>query len=217
MVFSKKSLIQLFFLFVLFFNNQTIDCLSDGKKNSPEIDFLMSIKDMTADYEQEQYNMKNISLSTGKIVIKKPDNVLLTYNNGQMKIKIISINGNVKVFDEVVKQTTYISDNYSELIQFFTNNIKPEKIKKNKKGDLCILFNRFDKNFAACLRINLEKKTLLKINVFEEKKVNNNIKKNNTFLPVMSINFKNVKTNKGVKDSVFYVKDNRIFNENDEF
>ncbi len=206
-MFQRKKILQsFFFIFFYIFSN-----FSFAEEKS-EIDFLLSINDMKADYEQERYDTKDINLSEGKIIVKKPDSVLVTFNDGKMKLKIISINGNVKVIDENIKQTTYIDDYYSELMQFFTKNIKPDKIKKNIYGDLCIPFKRFSDNFIACLKVDKENNTLRKITVFAGTDSDNKQQKRKKIRPIMGINFKNVVINKGVDNSVFHVKDSRIFN-----
>jgi len=223
-------------LFTLFFYSLFCakNCFAIAN-NDPSITFLMSIKDMSANYTQEQYDKNNISKTNGKIIVKKPDSVMLTHNSPQMKLKIISINGNVKIFDENIKQTTYIENQYSELMQFFTKNLKPEKIRKNKKGHLCLPFKSLGNNFEACLSINLTKKTISNIFVYiitTTEQTNNDAKdvkntkngkngikketeKNNINL-YMNIKFSNVKINHGINDDVFFIKDNRIFND-DEF
>ena len=183
------------------------------EKNDPSIVFLSSISNMSADYVQEQYEKNKTVKTEGKIVVKKPDSIMLTHRSKQMKLKIVSVNGNVKMIDEDLGQTTYVDNQYSELMQFFTKNLKPEKLKKNKQGDLCMSFSHLDNKFEACLRIDLQNQTLVSISVFVEDKDNN---KNKAMFQIMDIKFKNVRINKGIDKKVFLVKDSRIFDEEDE-
>ena len=201
-MFFKKKILSLTLLVIIISNISS--CTAQRKnnlsvKNNDEISFLTSIKDIKADYEQTHYNNKETSINTGKIVIKKPDNILLTHKDRQMKLKIISVNGNVKIFDETTKQITHVDNNYGELMQFFTKNLKPEKLIKNKYGDLCVKSNRLYAFFHICLKIDLEQKTLLNITVFNRK-----------YTPISIIKFKNVQINSGVDDNIFFIKDKNI-------
>lgn len=200
---SLKKKILLLPLLVMIVSN-ILSCTTQRKNdllvgNDDEISFLMSIKDIKADYKQIHYNNKETSTNTGKIIVKKPDNILLTHEDKQIKLKIVSINGNVRIFDETTRQITHVDNNYGELMQFFTKNLKPEKLTKNKYGDLCIKSNRLYAFFNICLKIDLEQKTLLNITIFNRK-----------YTPVSIIKFKNVQINSGVDDNIFFVKDGRI-------
>ena len=217
MFFSKKvALLALFFFFfnsILFSFNFAIAV----EKNDPSVMFLTSIKDMTADYRQEQYENGKRVMTNGKIAVQKPDKIMLTHNSKQMKLKIVSINGNVKMIDEDLKQTTYIDNKYSELMQFFTKNLKPERLKKNNQGDLCMSFKHLDNNFDACLRMDLQKQTLNNIFVFtEDHNTTVTNKQQKTMFQIMNITFQNVKINQGVDKKIFFIKDTRIFDDEDE-
>ena len=127
MFFSKKVALLALFFFIFHATLFSFNSAIALEKNDPSVMFLTSIKDMTADYRQEQYENGKRVITNGKIVVQKPDKIMLTHNSKQMKLKIVSINGNVKMIDEDLKQTTYIDNKYSELMQFFTKNLKTKR------------------------------------------------------------------------------------------
>ena len=217
MFFSKKVALLALFFFIF---NATLFSFNSAiavEKNDPSVMFLTSIKDMIADYQQEQYENGKRVITNGKIVVQKPDKIMLTHNSKQMKLKIVSINGNVKMIDEDLKQTTYIDNKYSELMQFFTKNLKPERLKKNNQGDLCMSFRHLDNNFDACLKMDLQKQTLNNISVFtEDQSSASTDKQQKTMFQIMNITFQNVKINQGIDKKIFFIKDTRIFDDEDE-
>ena len=213
MILFKKRLLNIFLL-TIFISSFSLYKKSNAIENSNQnFLFLQSIQNLSADYKQTQFDGQKNIITDGKIAVKKPDNIMLTYTDKNMKLKLISINGNIKMIDEDLGQTTYIDNQYSELMQFFTKNLKAEKLITNKNGDLCINFKHFDNNMEACLKIDLKQQTLIGINVLLKDEEN---KKQNNKYEVMNIVFANVKINKGVDDDVFVVKDNRIFNDEDD-
>ena len=225
---TKKSKFRLSLLFLLyFFAFSHTDVCNAVDKNDPAVNFLMSVKDLSAKYIQEEFDGKKNIKTTGEIAVKKPDNIMLTYKSDKMNLKFVSVNGNVKVIDQDLKQTTYVDNKYSDLMQFFTNNLKPEKMTKIGNNILCMPFENFGNNFEACLYVDFDKKTFNEIVVFiedAEKKQNkkdvNKKKKQDKMqkmYPVMSITFKDLKINKGVSEGIFEVKDNRIFDDEEEF
>lgn len=202
MLFKKRILLLTLLVMVI---SNALSCTTQRKNdlsvknNDDEINFLTSIKDIKADYEQMHYNNKEVSVNTGKIIIKKPDNIILTHKDEQMRLKIVSINGNVKIFDKNTRQMTHVDNNYGELMQFFTKNLKPEKLTKNKYGDLCVKSNRLYTFLHICLKIDLKQKTLLNITIFNRK-----------YTPISIIKFKNVQINSGIDDNIFFIKDKNI-------
>ena len=215
----KKIVIVLTLLF--FANLKNVAYSVD--KNDKEFLFLQSINDLRADYLQETMNGKDTVESSGKIIIKKPDSILLEDNSEKMRIKVVSLNGNIKVIDKDLDQITYLGEKYnnmvSDLMSFFTKNIKPEKIKKNKNNELCIEFKSFDNNMEACLKVDLRKNTIKHIVVYAivEEVIENKMKKQKTIKKYRTQNilFTKAVINKGVDDKEFFVKDNRIFGDED--
>ena len=215
----KKIVIVLTLLF--FANLKNVAYSVD--KNDKEFLFLQSINDLRADYLQETMNGKDTVESSGKIIIKKPDSILLEDNSEKMRIKVVSLNGNVKVIDKDLDQITYLGEKYnnmvSDLMSFFTKNIKPEKIKKNKNNELCIEFKSFDNNMEACLKVDLRRNTIKHIIVYAivEEVIENKMKKQKTIQKYRTQNilFTKAVINKGVDDKEFFVKDNRIFGDED--
>ena len=68
-VINKKIFFSLFVIFVYcFFCKKTVLSV---ERSDPGIVFLESIKNMTADYMQEQFEGQKVLLSNGKIAIKK--------------------------------------------------------------------------------------------------------------------------------------------------
>ena len=215
----KKIVIVLTLLF--FANLKNVAYSVD--KNDKEFLFLQSINDLRADYLQETMNGKDTVESSGKIIIKKPDSILLEDNSEKMRIKVVSLNGNIKVIDKDLDQITYLGEKYnnmvSDLMSFFTKNIKPEKIKKNKNNELCIEFKSFDNNMEACLKVDLRRNTIKHIIVYAivEEVIENKMKKQKTIQKYRTQNilFTKAVINKGVDDKEFFVKDNRIFGDED--
>ena len=204
-------------------NGYTLDA------DTPEVKFLLSINTLKTDFIQKQYgddesnNNKNDNgtNSHGTIIVKKPDNILLEHESGNMRLKIVSVNGNVKMVDKDIKQTTYVDNQYGEIMQFFTKNLKPEKLTLNKKKELCMRFNKMNTDFNACLKLDLEKESITSLSLYaqneseEEEGERNNSKVRDNSLKMFDIFFKNVKINSYIDDDVFFVKDERIFNDDE--
>ena len=133
---------KLLFIFSFFFVN--IVNINDSfslTKDDQNVKFLMELNTLKSDFNQLTLTPNNqIEKSTGQIIVKKPDSILLDLNSKDMKIKLVSINGNVKMIDKEINQTTYIDNNYSELMQFFTKNLKPEKLYYGKDNEVCMKF-----------------------------------------------------------------------------
>ena len=212
-----KKVIFLFLLFFHFYNNPS--AVFSVEPTIPEFKFLQNIKDLTANFKQTDYYGKKPELSDGKIVIKKPDSILLEHNSKEMKLKIVSINGNLKMIDQDLGQTTYIDNKYTELMQFFTKNLKPESLTLNNNRELCMRFEHMDNTLEACLKLDVNKYTIQYIRVYaiDETTIENKIKqyKNTKRYLVMNIEFSQVNINHGVDDDEFFIKDNRIFGEDD--
>ena len=213
----EKKINVLFFLLLLIFSFTSQLAFSVDLNNKKFL-FLQSINDLSADYKQTQFDGKNNIITYGKIAIKKPDNVMLTYADKNMRLKIVSIGGNMKVIDEDLGQTTYVDSRYSELMQFFTKNLQAEKLSMDTHGNLCMKFRHFDNDMEACLEIDVNKQMLIRLMVFvEDADYVKSGKKIREKYPVMKIDFLNVKINKGVSNEVFVIKDNRIFNDDEDF
>ena len=232
MVVNFKYLILLFIV-ALFCNNICI--ASSLKKDNIEesVNFLLSINDVRCDFDQLLYN-EDGSLkekSAGSIVVKKPDSILLVHKSNNMRLRIVSINGNVKIFDEDTLQTVYVENQYAELMQFFTTNLQPENLKLNNKHELCLQFENIGATWNACLKINEKRDSIRYLSLY---KVDNNCLANKTVhnkaikvkkdgnldkckndVKVFDILFKKVCINCDVQDKEFYIKDRRLFNDED--
>jgi len=211
----KKILICFIFIFSLFCNKSF-----SVIETTPEFVFLQNIQDMKADFTQKQFDGKNITRTYGSILIKKPNSILLDHDGKDVKLRILSVNGNVKMIDKDIGQTTYVDNQYSELMQFFTNNLKAEKLQLSTRNELCLEFQQIGEQLEACLKIDLEKQTVKYIDVFaiieeqEKKNAVEKLKKAKKY-QIMNIVFRNVDINKGINDSEFIIKDNRIFGADD--
>lgn len=211
----KKILICFIFIFSLF-----CDKSFSVIETMPEFVFLQNIQDMKADFTQKQFDGENITRTYGSILIKKPNSILLDHDGKDVKLRILSVNGNVKMIDKDIGQTTYVDNQYSELMQFFTNNLKAEKLQLSTRNELCLEFQQMGEQLEACLKIDLEKQTVKYIDVFaiieeqEKKNAVEKLKKAKKY-QIMNIVFRNVDINKGINDSEFIIKDNRIFGADD--
>ena len=188
-------------------------------KNSQEAQFLLNMKTFRADFIQKQYMQKGIETTDGKILVKKPSNVLLEHNGKQMRLKIVSIDGNLKMIDKDINQTTYVDNQYTELMQFFTNNIKPEKLFFNSQKETCMQFDFLDTPWHACLTIDTKNKLLKGMSLYAASLAEQDVKNkkaNIRFGKVLDVEFKNQKIDEKVTDDEFFVKDSRIFDDEDE-
>ena len=206
----------LFFIFavLLFFVFQNKYCFSKDVNETAnlkkkEIEFLHSIKDLKADFIQKQYDGDKVINASGRIFIKKPDKIMIQHHSNDMKLKIVSINGNVKVLDEDLQQTTYFDNQYSELLKFFSSELNSNNLLINNSGYICLNFIVDDKNLRSCLDVDLSKTTINKIIVYILEKKNKEYKE----LKIMDIVFSNVLINNGVSDKEFIIKDTRIFDD----
>jgi|GEM_PF-2900067 len=216
--FKSPFLFVGFFGFLFFFSSSYfVSFAFCADKNDEAVKFLMDIKTLKADFIQEQQNGEQIEKAKGSIFVKKPSSVMLRHDGGGLKLKIVSINGNVKVFDENIGQTTYIDNSYSDLVQFFTDNLKPEKIVKNGADKLCLPFESFGNEQIACLKIDLQKNTISNISVYLLPELQKGEKRKGYVFDqkIMDIVFQNVEINKGVDSDIFTIKDNRIFDDED--
>ena len=204
-------LFNLLFFVCLFFDAFSAD------RNDERVKFLINLKTLQANFIQTQHDGDKIEKSTGSIAVKKPNSVLLTHNGKDMKLKLVSVNGNVKIFDENIGQTTYIDNQYGDLIQFFTDNLKPEKLIISRQGELCLPFESFGANYLACLKINIQTNTLdvLYLYLVEEEDADKDKKKQKVQYKVADFVFNNVVLNKNIPDDVFVIKDTRIFDDED--
>ena len=211
--------IVLVLIFVAGFSNNAFGI----DKNSQEAQFLLNMKTFRTDFIQKQYMQKGVEITDGKILIKKPNSILLEHNGKQMRLKIVSIDGNLKMIDKDINQTTYVDNQYGELMQFFTNNLKPEKLFFNSKKETCLQFNFLDTPWYACVAIDVKNKLLkgmsLYASSFDEKDIKNQKdekKISQTISKVLDVEFKNQKIDGKVADDEFYIKDSRIFDDEDE-
>lgn len=188
-------------------------------KNSQEAQFLLNMKTFRADFIQKQYMQKGVEITDGRILIKKPNSILLEHNGKQMRLKIVSIDGNLKMIDKDINQTTYVDNQYGELMQFFTNNLKPEKLFFNSQKETCMQFDFLDMPWQACLAIDTKNKLLKSMSLyasfFEDSDAKNK-KGKIRFSKTLDVEFKNQKIDGKVADDEFYVKDSRIFDDEDE-
>ena len=205
-------LFDLLFFVCLFFDAFSAD------RNDERVKFLINLKTLQANFIQTQHDGDKIEKSTGSIAVKKPNSVLLTHNGKDMKLKLVSVNGNVKIFDENIGQTTYVDNQYSDLIQFFTDNLKPEKLIVSRTGELCLPFESFGADYLACLNVDVKANNIKALYLYllaedEENKKSN--KKQKLQYKVADFVFNNVVLNKNISDDVFVIKDARIFDDED--
>ena len=136
-----------------------------------------------------------------------------------MRLKIVSIDGNLKMIDKDINQTTYVDNQYTELMQFFTNNIKPEKLFFNSQKETCMQFDFLDTPWHACLTIDTKNKLLKGMSLYAASLAEQDVKNkkaNIRFGKVLDVEFKNQKIDEKVTDDEFFVKDSRIFDDEDE-
>ncbi len=185
----------------------------------PEVKFLFSINTLQADFVQKQYDGEdtddNNIVSRGTVTIKKPDSILLENDSKNMRLKIVSINGNVKMIDKDIRQTTYVDNQYGEMMRFFTKNMKPEELSFNTKRELCIKFKKMDTNLSACLKLDLNKRTIVSLTLYSLGDDGKNDGKHDNSLKIFDIFFKNIKINSAIDDDVFVIKDERLFDDSE--
>ena len=182
--------------------------------NDKNVKFLDNLQTLKTDFIQSQSINNKIEKANGSISVKKPDSIILDFNSKDMRLKLVSINGNVKMIDKDLNQTTYIDNQYADLMQFFTKNLKPEKLFYDKENRFCMNFQNQGIDWKSCLDIDLANNTLRKMEVFViDKKVEKDGKITKREFKNMDIEFKNVEINKGVKKEEFVVKDSRIFDD----
>ena len=182
--------------------------------NDKNVKFLDNLQTLKTDFIQSQSINNKIEKANGSISVKKPDSIILDFNSKDIRLKLVSINGNVKMIDKDLNQTTYIDNQYADLMQFFTKNLKPEKLFYDKENRFCMNFQNQGIDWKSCLDIDLANNTLRKMEVFViDKKVEKDGKITKREFKNMDIEFKNVEINKGVKKEEFIVKDSRIFDD----
>ena len=210
-----KNFFLIFVFLVCFCISKTGFTLSKDDKN---VAFLMNLQTLKSNFTQNTLNNKNeIETTKGKIVVKKPDSIALDLDSKEMRIKLVSINGNVKIIDKDLNQTTYLDNQYSELLQFFTNNLKPEKLYYDKQKRFCMDFQNQGSNWKGCLNIDLNKNTIKNLSVFLiDKQIDKTGKTTIREYPAMDIVFNNPIINGAVDNSEFYIKDNRIFDDEED-
>ena len=198
------------FFFYSFISIQSFS-LSNTDKN---VKFLENLQTLKADFIQSQTINGKVEKSNGSISVKKPDSIILDFNSKDISLKLVSINGNVKMIDKALNQTTYIDNQYADLMQFFTKNLKPEQLFYDKEKRFCMNFKNQGMDWKGCLDIDLKNNTLKKMEVFFiDKSVKKDGKKDVKEFKSMDIEFKNVEINKEVKNEEFVVKDSRIFDD----
>ena len=210
-----KNFFVIFAFLFSFCISKTGFTLSKEDKN---VAFLMNLQTLNSDFTQNTLNNKNeIEKTNGRIVVKKPDSIALDLDSKEMRIKLVSINGNVKIIDKDLNQTTYLDNQYSELLQFFTKNLKPEKLYYDKQKRFCMDFQNQGSNWKGCLNIDLNKNTIMNLSVFLiDKQIDKTGRKIIIEYPAMDIVFNNPVINGAVDNSEFYIKDNRIFDDEED-
>ena len=196
-------------------------------KNDERVKFLADIQTLRSDFIQKNYNATqetdDDNMASGLILVKKPNSVLVEHKDENMHLKFSSINGRTKIFDFAIGQTTYFDTQYSELMQFFTNNLQAEKLFANKDGYICLDFQYLETKQIACLDVDAKNETIKTLSLYttdangnsEGKSENNDGGKKQNVYKVFDIIFKNVEINKSISDDEFVIKDNRIFDDED--
>ena len=203
-------------LFGLLFSVCLFSNAFSADRNDERVKFLTNLKTLQANFMQKQYDGDKVEISAGSIAVKKPNSVLLTHNGKDMKLKFVSINGNVKIFDENIGQTTYVDNQYSDLIQFFTDNLKPEKLIVSRTGELCLPFESFGADYLACLNVDVKVNNIKSLHLYilaEDEKNKKSNKKQKLQYKVADFLFKDVMLNKNIADDMFVIKDTRIFDD----
>lgn len=210
-MFFYKKRVYIFFIFI-FFSFINVANANTGKEKE-KIAFFSSIKTLSTDYQQTEYTHKGDIYSTGRIIIKKPDKVLLEYSNNNMNLKIISINNNLRFIDSNIGQTTYIENQYNELLKFLMGQANNEKLYLNKLNELCLDFKHQDILYSGCIDVNEKQETINSMSLYAKILLND---KKERIAKVMSLQFNNLKINEKIEDDIFYIKDRRIFDDEEE-
>lgn len=210
MFFYKKSFYISFILF--YFSIINIIGATTDKRNE-KIAFFSSIKTLSTDYKQTEYTDKGDIKANGRIIIKKPDKVLLEYSNDNTNLKIVSINDNLKFIDSYIGQTTYIENQYNELLKFLIGQVNNEKLYFNEFNELCLDFKYEDILYSGCIDIDEKQEILRSMNLYAKIVLKD---KTERIAKVMSLQFDNLKINEKIEDDVFYIKDARIFDDDED-
>lgn len=211
MFFYKNSTISFIFIFVFLFITNNVNAVVD-KKNEKMI-FFSSIKTLSTDYKQTEYTNKGDIYASGRIIIKKPDKVLLEYSNKNTNLKLVSINNNLKLIDNDIGQATYIENQYNELLKFLMGKANNEKLYFNYTNELCLDFKHQDIMYIGCLDIDEKKKTINSMNLYAKTLFND---KTARIAKVMSLQFNNLNINGDIEDDIFYIKDTRLFDDDED-
>lgn len=209
--YRKRSCVFSVFIFVFLLIVNIAGAVVEEKNNEKMI-FYSSIKTLSADYKQTEYTNKGNVYASGKIIIKKPDKVLLEYANNNTNLKLVSINSNLKIIDNDIGQSTYIENQYNELLKFLMGKANNEKLYFNYMNELCLDFKHQDIMYIGCLDIDEKKKTINSMNLYAKSLLND---KTTRIAKVMSLQFNNLKINTDIEDDIFYIKDTRIFDDED--
>ena len=186
-------------------------------ENNPKFLFLKNLKTLKARYTQTEYTKNGELKTSGRIIVKKPNSVFMEHNGKNMNIKLSYVGQNLKIVDVNLGQTTFLNNKYGELIQFFTNSIDSKKMFLNSLNELCISFELQDNQLYACIDIDENAKQdngkLKGLNMY----MDSNTGTGDVFTGnIMSIVFHDVILDGAIPDSEFFVKDTRIFDDDED-
>lgn len=216
MISKKKSYSQIgmfFILFTLLFNflNSSLAEKQSTNKND-KIRWLTDMNSFSSDYKQTEFTKNGEIVSSGKIVIKRPDKLYLENVSDNLNLKIISINNTLKVYDEDIGSQMYVDGQYLDLIKFLKGSINNQKLYINNFDEVCLDFNSLGNSYSGCFDVDQSKNQLLHLNIYIPI-VGDNKKKYK--VKIIALKFFNQKINTNIDDSIFIIKDNRIFDDED--
>ena len=187
------------------------------EENNSKFLFLKNLKTLRTKYTQTEYTKNGEVKTSGMIIVKKPNSVFMEHNGRNMNIKLSYVGKNLKIIDVNLGQTTFLDSKYGELIQFFTNSIDNKKMFLNSLNELCIAFKLQDNQLYACIDIDENAKQdndkIKGLKMYMDNGV-----ENSGFLTgeIMSVVFYDTILDGSVEDNEFFVKDTRIFDDDED-
>ena len=194
-----------------FLNSSLAEEQSTNKND--KIRWLTEMKSFTSDYKQTEFTKNGGVISSGKIVIKRPDKIYLENLSDNLNLKIISVNNTLKVYDEDTGSQIYVDGQYLDLIKFLQGSINNQKLYINNFDEVCLDFNSLGNSYSGCFDVDLSKNKLLHLNIYMTI-IGDNKKKYK--VKIIALKFFNQKTNTNIDDGVFTIKDNRIFDDEND-
>lgn len=203
----------LIYFFIFVFTEYNLFALDCNIFTDNIIDFVQNINTLESEFIQkielpDMSKNQNLDLSDakGKFYIQKPYNFAFNYEykNGD-KLKIVGNNKLIKIINPDLNQINHLnSSEYKQYIDIFSVKNKKEFFIKNCTDDKIQVCKNFDKNInLACVDFTQKDnkiQTIKSISIF-------NLESNY----ITKIQLHSILLNEKIDDSVFIVKDPRIF------